>query len=143
MLYAEAGRLVYRYDAEELWLEGWGEDALRIRATKMSTMPPEDWALQEVPKPTTSDIRLGKEQASISNGKIKAVVSSRGKIMIYKSNGDLLLEEYARHRLDPTDPKCSALNVEAREFKPIIGGNYSLNMRLESVAKDEKIYGMV
>lgn len=143
MLYAEGGRLVYRYDAEELWLEGWGEDALRIRATKKSTMPSEDWALQEIPNPTTPDIRLVKEQASISNGNIKAVVSSRGKIMIYNLKGDLLLEEYARHRLDPTDPKCSALNVEAREFKPIVGGDYCLTMRLESVARDEKIYGMV
>lgn len=62
--------------------------------------------------------------------------------MIYNSKGDLLLEEYARHRRDLTDPKCSALEIEAREFKPILGGDYHLTYRLESVSSKEKIYGM-
>lgn len=62
--------------------------------------------------------------------------------MIHNSGGDLLLEEYARHRRDLTDPKCSALEIEAREFKPIPGGDYHLTMRLESVSSKEKIYGM-
>ena len=36
---------------------------------------------------------------------------------------------------------CSSLEVEAREFKPIIGGDYELTMRFES-NPNEKIYGM-
>ena len=62
--------------------------------------------------------------------------------MIYNQKGELLLEEYSRHRRDLLDPKCSALEIEAREFKPIIGGDYKLTWRLESVSSDEKIYGM-
>ena len=52
------------------------------------------------------------------------------------------MEEYCRNRRDLLDAKCSAIEVEAREFKPIQGGDYHLTMRFESVDKDEKIYGM-
>ncbi|PVH81439.1 glycoside hydrolase family 31 protein [Cadophora sp. DSE1049] len=133
--------LVYRYDAEQVWIQPWGKDAFRIRATKMSAMPTEGWALQE-PAATTPEISISDKEATIVNGKIRAVVSKRGKIMIYNSKGDLLLEEYMRNRRDVTDPKCSAIEVEAREFRPNLGGDYHLTMRLESVSSEEKIYGM-
>jgi alpha-D-xyloside xylohydrolase len=134
-------RLIYRYDAEQLWIEPWGASAFRIRATKMNAMPTEDWALQE-PAPSGFNVSLSENESTIVNGKIRVTVSKRGKIMIYNSKGDLLLEEYARHRRDLTDPKCSALEIEAREFKPIPGGDYHLTLRLESVSSKEKIYGM-
>ena len=62
--------------------------------------------------------------------------------MIYHADGRLLLEEYCRNRRDLLDAKCSAIEVEAREFKPVQGGDYHLTMRFESVDKNEKIYGM-
>lgn len=134
-------RLIYQYDAEQLWIEPWGANAFRVRATKMSTMPTVDWALQE-PAASEVSISLSENEGAIKNGKIRATISKRGKIMMYSSKGELLLEEYARHRRDLTDPKCSALEVEAREFKPIPGGDYHLTMRFESVSSKEKIYGM-
>jgi alpha-D-xyloside xylohydrolase len=134
-------RLIYRYDAEQLWIEPWGANAFRVRATKMSTMPTVDWALQE-PAGSEVSISLSENEATVKNGKIRATISKRGKIMMYNSKGEPLLEEYARHRRDLTDPKCSALEVEAREFKPIPGGDYHLTMRFESVSSKEKIYGM-
>lgn len=141
MLYEKDNRLVFRYDAEELWIEAWGENAFRVRATKMNTMPIEDWALQK-PIQSTAAISITEEEGKIVNGKIKATISKRGKIMVYNWKGDLLLEEYARNRRDLLDPKCSSLEVEAREFKPIPGGDYHLTMRFESVSSKEKIYGM-
>jgi alpha-D-xyloside xylohydrolase len=142
MFCKEDGRLRFHYDAEELYVEPWGGDALRVRATKQHTMPSEDWALQKSRAPSKVDISITEGEASIINGKIKATISSRGKIMIFHQKGKLLLEEYARHRLDLRDPKCSSLSVEAREFKPTPGGDYHLTMRFESVDKNEKIYGM-
>jgi alpha-D-xyloside xylohydrolase len=62
--------------------------------------------------------------------------------MIYNQKGELLLEEYNRNRKDVLDSKCSAIEVEAREFKPIVGGDYHLTWRLESLHIDEKIFGM-
>ncbi|KAI9733633.1 MAG: hypothetical protein M1834_003235 [Cirrosporium novae-zelandiae] len=142
MLSAKDNRLIFHYDAEDVWIEPWGENALRVRATKVQHgMPKEDWALQ-APTPTKADITVGEKEASIVNGKIKAIITAAGKITVYNSKGELLLEEYARHRNDVRDPKCSALLVEAREFKPIPGGDYHLTLRLESVDKNEKIYGM-
>lgn len=141
MLYAKDNRLVFRYDAEELWIEPWGANALRVRATKQSSMPSEDWALEK-PAATKEEIVVGQKEASISNGKIKAVISASGKLLVYNAKGDILLEEYMRNRRDVVDPKCSAIDVEAREFKPIPGGDYHLTLRFESQDRNEKIYGM-
>jgi len=141
MLKEDNGKLIFRYDAEELWIEPWGENALRIRATKDYKMPEENWALLDKPE-CKAVIKILEQGAQIENGKIKATVSNKGKIMIYNHKNELLMEEYSRNRRDLLDAKCSAIEVEAREFKPIIGGDYHLTMRFESVDKDEKIYGM-
>ncbi|HHX11917.1 MAG TPA: family 31 glucosidase, partial [Clostridiales bacterium] len=141
MLRVDNNKLLFHYDAEELWIEPWGKNALRIRATKNNIMPTENWSLLQV-KDDKVQIVLEEGHGTITNGKIKAIISSLGKIMVYNQKGELLLEEYCRNRRDLLDPKCSALEVEAREFKPIIGGDYQLTWRLESVCSDEKIFGM-
>lgn len=141
MFRVDNDKLVFHYDAEELWIEPWGDNALRIRATKNHSMPKENWSLLQIDS-RKAQIVLEEEYATITNGKIKAVISHLGKIMVYNQKGELLLEEYSRNRRDILDPKCSALEVEAREFKPITGGDYQLTWRLESVRPDEKIYGM-
>ncbi|EIW26341.1 hypothetical protein FA11_4758, partial [Pelosinus fermentans A11] len=79
--------------------------------------------------------------AEITNGKIKAVINNIGKLSFYNQKGELLLEEYVRNREDMFADTCSSLEIEAREFKPIIGGDYALTMRFVSDPK-EKIYGM-
>lgn len=141
MLYEKENRLHFRYDAEELRIEPWGSNSLRVRAAKINVFPTEDWALEK-PSVSTANIYITENGASIENGKIKATVSKGGKVMIFNSKGELLLEEYARNRRDVLDPKCSAIEVEAREFKPIPGGDYHLTMRFESVSSKEKIFGM-
>ncbi|KAJ9149422.1 Alpha-D-xyloside xylohydrolase [Pleurostoma richardsiae] len=135
-------RLIYSYDGERLWIEPWGPNAFRVRATKAHQMPPEDWALDEPVPAQEANITIAPQQASITNGKIKAVVSRRGKVIMYNAKGDLILEEYVRNRRDVQDPKCSALEIEAREFRPIAGGDYALTLRLESVSRREKLFGM-
>ncbi|KAF2088707.1 glycoside hydrolase family 31 protein [Saccharata proteae CBS 121410] len=142
MFCAENGRFMYHYDAEDLWIEPWGPNAFRIRGTKQNSMPTEDWALAQKPSAAPSPICITQKEATISNGKIKATVSAGGKLMVYNSKGKLLLEEYSRNRRDLVDPKCSAIEVEAREYKPIPGGDYHTTLRLESVDRNEKIYGM-
>lgn len=141
MLKIENEKLVFHYDAEEVWIEPWGLNALRIRATKEHRMPEENWALY-TKGAADSTIRYTEQGAEIVNGKIRAEITNLGKIIIYHSDGRLLLEEYCRNRRDILDKKCSAIEVEAREFKPISGGDYHLAMRFESVDKNEKIYGM-
>ena len=133
--------LTFHYDAEELTLEPWGENSLRVRATKTKTMPEENWGLSMETVYTHPEICLEEEYASIENGKIKAVVSRYGKLTFYNQRGEVLLEEYLRNRLDVFSADCSALEVEAREFKPILGGDYHLSVRFVS-NPEEKLYGM-
>ena len=136
----EGLRLIYRNDSETLWIEPWGKNSLRIRATKQHAMPAEDWdLLPQAPVDITTAI--DDAWASITNGRITAKITSFGKLFFYNSKGELLLEEYVRsrkalHRLSP-----SALELEAREFKPVLGGDYALTVRFES-QKDERLYGM-
>ena len=140
-------RLIFSYDAEKLWIEPWGDNALRVRATKMPEMPMEDWALLSSEE-SKAEISITPYGASIVNGKIKAELNTAGKITFYNQKGELLLEEYVRNRKEykfepDTKPTgfASALEIEAREFKPILGGDYSITMRFES-NPEEKIFGM-
>ncbi len=141
MLRIENKRIVYHYDAEEVWIEGWGKNAIRIRSTKDAKMPEEDWALS-IHVQEKGSARLLESGASLINGKIEVRITNGGKITVYNNKGKLLLEEYWRNRRDVTDAKCSAIEVEAREFRPNVGGNYHLTMRFQSLDKEEKLYGM-
>ena len=141
MLKQENGRIIYHYDAEELWIESWGKNAVRISATKNAEMPKDNWALLSAEEVETQ-IEITEDGATLRNGKVKVCISNGGKITIYNQKGKLLLEEYWRNRRDLRDSKCSAIEVEAREFRPNVGGDYHLTMRLQSLDKNEKIYGM-
>ena len=136
----DGNKLIYHYDAEEIWIEPWGQNSLRVRASKMPEMPKEDWAL--LPQRTyIPKISIDVEQAEIVNGKIHAKIKRFGKIIFYNQDGKILLEEFLRNQNDMKSDYCSALLVDAREFKPIIGGDYALTVRFES-DPEEKIFGM-
>ncbi|MFC5468574.1 TIM-barrel domain-containing protein [Cohnella suwonensis] len=135
----EGGRLIREYDSEKLWIEPWGADSLRVRATHSAAMGNEDWAL--LPQlQARAEIAINGETASITNGKIRAEISAGGKIAFYNQKKDILLQEYVRNR-NNINEFCSALNIDAREFKPILGGDYQLTLRFES-DPDEKLFGM-
>lgn len=142
MLEQYENRLVFRHAFEELWIEPWGANAIRIRATKTKPMRLDEWALSEPTESMPSHVEIGEDGATLRNGKIQASISKRGKIVVRNARGETLLEEYSRNRRDLLDPKCSALEVEGREFKPHLGGDYHITMRLESLSKDERLYGM-
>lgn len=137
----EENCLKFHYDAEELWIQPWGANSFRVRASKMAKMPDERWALETEPERTVPEIIIEKNYAAIKNGKIEARISRYGKLTFYNQKGEVLLDEYLRNRLDVFADYCSALEIEAREFKPIPGGDYHLSMRFVS-NPEEKIYGM-
>ena len=137
----EGNKLVFRYDAEKLWIEPWGKNSFRVRSTKMAEMPQEDWALSEPVEECVTDIIIMEKLATIVNGKIKATISNYGRMTFYNQKEEVLLDEYIRNRLDLHADYCSALGIEAREFKPIPGGDYEISMRFVS-NPNEKIYGM-
>lgn len=142
MLWKEGNKIFYRYDAEQMVIEPWGENSVRVRATKMASFTGENWALQKSVPYLEAEIFEDEKGMTLRNGKLTVKVNTSGKITMFNQNGKKLLEEYWRNRRDLTDEKCSALEVEGREFRPNIGGDYSLTMRLESLDTQEKIFGM-
>lgn len=135
--------LEYRYDSELLRIEPWGPNALRIRATYEPTFPTENWALSEPVPELSVSCSSQADRGSICNGDITAEINNRGKITITNGNGKVLLEEFMRQRLDVKDPKCSALRIVPREFKPRLGSDsWHLTARFEAVYPNEKIFGM-
>lgn len=130
--------LIWRFDAETVWIEPWGENSLRVRATAEAQMPLADWALLPAPQ-MQAQIEMGEKGASITNGKLKATMSSSGKICFWNQKGELLLEEFVR---DMSQPDFSShLRIAARELKGNIGGAYQATLRFES-DPEEKLFGM-
>lgn len=133
-------RLIRRLDSEQLWIEPWGPDALRVRACRQARMPDDNWALTQEPANATAAINIDGRKASITNGKMTAKIDAGGAITFYNQEGKLLLEEQWRTR-DAGFTTVSALEIAARELKPIKGGDYELFMRFEP-NPGEKIFGM-
>lgn len=139
----EGSRLIYHYDAEELWIEPWGKNSLRVRATHMAEMPQENWALTELPETSDSEIEIHEDgSAELRHGKLIVRFTASGKLSFWNREGRQLLNEYVRNRRDITADFCSALEVDAREFRPLIGGDYQVSMRFESLSAKERLFGM-
>src|SRR4051812_15869564 len=114
MFQTDGKRLIWRYDYESLWIESWGENALRVRGSH--TTPLDDyWALLPVEGSSESEITIETDRAFITNGKIKAEIESWGRVTFYNKSGEILLQEFFRDMKDHAAP--SPLHVKAREFK--------------------------
>ncbi|CAL5872890.1 uncharacterized protein PFLUO_LOCUS7159 [Penicillium psychrofluorescens] len=58
--------------------------------------------------------------------------------MLFNSQENKLLEEYGRYRRDPKDLNCIALEIEAQELRPVLGGYHNLTMQPESFNTKQK-----
>ena len=148
------GALVALRSGEKLEIRPWGEDSLRVRATMQGEFTGKDFALTEEYKKTDAKIDIYEEDfwvgdgsiakqpiASITNGKIKAVVNFAGVITFYKDDKQIL-REYYRSYGGTLSKESRCLKTVNREWKGIIGGSeYSLNLKFES-NRGEKIFGM-
>ena len=140
--YVDSGRLYYQKGREQVCIEPWGENSLRVRATCAHQFEKEDWAL--LPCSAAQDVEIildnDKREASLRNGKILARIDRHGYIAFYNADGKELVREYWRNRSDLTE-YCLPLNYKAREFKPIIGGDWHLTAYFEAY-DDERLYGL-
>ncbi len=132
----ENGSLVWRNHGETLMLTPWGQNSLRVRSVLMRDVEDPRFALL-TPEETQADIQLGDMEASIRCGGLTArlVVDPWhrvARISFYNARGELLLREIA----------CGgALNLRARRFQPILGGDHRLSVSFDGNA-DEHLYGM-
>ena len=133
MILTRDNLLIYRYRNETVHVEPWGANAVRVRATKNPAFPENDWALASRPS-AQAEITVSPEGAVLTNGKIRLSLSNNGKLTVYNQKDERILEEDTR--------KFCALKIEAREFRPIPGGDYHLTARFQSLDPNERIYGM-
>ena len=148
------GVLIARNGGEMLRIEPWGKNSLRVRATMLPELSNQDWALTETPESSHAEVECHevdhwvgdgtidkRESASITNGRICAVVNFAGVITFYR-DGKQFLREYYRSYDGTLSRESRCLKTVNREWKGIIGGSeFSLNLKFDS-NDGEKIFGM-
>lgn len=163
MLTSTNTSLTFTQDSHLLQIQPWGPHAFRVRATANHILPPQDWALTESVSSTSPQISCPApdqqptlpapgqytieplplcKPATLTHGNLTATITPLGHLTICDATGRPILLEKNRTRIDPMAPSASALEVPARDFKPITASNlYKLSYRLESLDTHERIYG--
>lgn len=150
----DGSALVFFHMGEQVRMEPWGKDALRVRSTMQRQFSGNAWALTEPVGHTQAQITIEqvdhlaedgsmdkREQAAIACGRLKAVVNHAGVISFYKDE-KLILREYFRAYDGTVSRESRCLKLIGREWKGVIGGSeYALNVKFEA-NKGEKIFGM-
>ncbi|PWG63644.1 TIM-barrel domain-containing protein [Bifidobacterium callitrichidarum] len=141
--------LTWTGDGEYLRIEPWGKDSIRVRAAQMHDVENPAWALLDMPEHDASHVSVSIDEehstAQLCNGGIviKAEASydvyggsgyeePRCELSFYKKDGTPLFREASRG---------GSLDLHARRFKPIIGGDHAVTVSFESPA-NERLYGM-
>ena len=150
----DGSALVCFHQGEQLRIEPWGKDSLRVRATMQGKFSGNDWALTEPVEPAPTQIVIEevdhwvgdgtldkRPAASIINGRIRATVNHAGVISFYKDD-QLILREYFRAYDGTISRESCCLKIFNREWKGIIGGSeYELSVKFEA-NRGEKLFGM-
>ncbi len=157
----QQGRIEIHDGMDQVWIESWGPDAVRVRMTQEAEMDPHDWALSE----PVADVETRIESKVIDvtdpwyqgpeweryhmqgtvyrlvNGKITAEVNEEGWITFYDKSGRTLLKEYWRNR-NRINRYALPTGVPARELKAVPGtSDFELTARFEADDR-ERIFGM-
>lgn len=133
MFRSDGNKLIREYDHEKVWIEAWGANSFRVRAS-YAAITDEEWALlPNVQTETEIEIEIGSDSATITNGRIKAEITREGQMTFYNQKGEILLRE-SKHTYQ--------LKYGGRELRGHHGGSdFHLTLRLES-NPTEKLYGM-
>ena len=150
----DGSALIFFHMGEQVRIEPWGRDALRVRSTMQRHFSGNAWALTEPVGHMQAQITIEeaehraedgsvdkREQAVIVHGHIKAVVNHAGIISFYKDE-KLILREYFRFYDGTISRESRCLKRTGRDWTGVAGGSeYALNVKFEA-NKGEKIFGM-
>ena len=138
--YTEHNILYGHFYTETIALQAWGKNALRFRSTKYPSFTDYTWALTEKVDSSLPVVQIDAHQASITNGRIKAVINDYGVITYYKDD-QIILQEYFRNYDGTISKESRCLKYISRQYVPHTGGDYKIIQSFE--ANDhEKIFGM-
>jgi len=131
-MFERAGsRIIWRLKDQTLWVEPWGRDSVRVRATALAEMPQRDWSLL-APKKAPVKVAIDKTSARLVNGKLTATVDAKGRVRFFKSGRkEPLCEEIFARTNYPA----------SRTFKSA-GGDLSHCEASFTAFDDERIYGL-
>ena len=126
----------YHNAGETLRIAAWGENSLRVVSVPSGPLDMSSSALKDQ-APVNVQIQTDEETAVIKNGKISALIDTRGwnsaaVVTFFNDKNEILLKEM---------DGGGALIRRARKSSPYIGGDFRLKVTFEA-NKDEKIYGM-
>ena len=126
----------YHNAGETLRIAAWGENSLRVVSVPSGPLDMSSSALKDQTH-VNVQIQTDEETAVIKNGKISALIDTRGwnsaaVVTFFNDKNEILLKEM---------DGGGALIRRARKFSPYIGGDFRLKVTFEA-NKDEKIYGM-
>jgi alpha-D-xyloside xylohydrolase len=125
-------RIVWRFKEQILWVEPWGKDSIRVRATSLAEMPVRDWSLLPQKK-SSAKIAVAKNSARMVNGKLTATIDAKsGRVRFFKSGStEPLCEEiFARTNYPPS-----------RTFKSVGGDLFRCEASFTAF-DGERIYGL-
>jgi len=125
-------RLLWRAKDQTLWVEPWGPDSIRVRATVLPEMPQRDWSLLPA-RESAAEIFIDHEMAVLVNGSLRATVDGRsGRVRFIKKGAEtpLVEEIFARTNYPPS-----------RAFKSAGGDLYRAEACFTAF-DDERIYGL-
>jgi len=131
----EKNRLVVSGSGETIWIEPFGTDCVRFRATVAGDVIEQDWTL--LPQPSVeAQITIGHGRASIRSGTLSAEVTADGAVRYVAAGGRTLLEELWIDRRT----QCANL-LKARNYRSVGGDLHRTSLYFR--ARDgERFYGM-
>lgn len=134
--------LCFSHRGENVRIEPWGKDSLRVRASRYSSFTSWNKALEEEIEISEPVIMVGEDGKSgeIRNGRIRATVNEKGVLRFYRDE-QLLLKEYHRNYDFSASQQSICMKLEGRMYQSIVGGDYSATVRFCS-NDNEHFYGM-
>ncbi len=134
--WVEGKRIYWEGEGEIMWLEPYGKNSLRFRASKSLHIKEDlDWTLLP-PNEDDAAIDVTDEKAVITNGKIRAEVFGDGTVNYYDHTGKSLLREYW---IDEREITISLRR--GREYRAISTEAFEIDLYFKA-NPDEHFHGM-
>ena len=132
----EGKRIYWEGEGEVMWLEPYGKNSLRFRASKSLHIKEDlNWTILP-PNEDNATIEVTKEKAVIRNGKIWAEVFGNGTVNYYDHTGKSLLKEFWIDEREITVPLRNA-----REYRAKSSEAFEIDLYFKA-NPDEHFHGM-
>lgn len=136
--YREGGRLIWETEGEAVWIEPYGENAIRFRSSKSLRIDEAvNWTLLPPQPCADAETTISEKKGTVRSGILTAEITGDGTVtFINNRTGKILLEEYWIDGRVHTAPLR-----RAREFHTVSGDNFKIDLYFKPDTR-EHFYGM-